>query len=89
MHRTHSSESLGQTAAQAIMTHLAGQQQGKGQGGGTPPVMHRSASGSLLGPAGAALPVPAPGTLQQVAPLPGTLCFSEQAENDVDQQTTM
>ena len=59
MHRTHSSESLGHTAAPAIMTTLAGQQQGKGQGGGTPPVMHRSASGSHLGPAGAALPVPA------------------------------
>ena len=59
MHRTHSSESLGQTAAQAMMTHLAGQQQGKGQGGGTPPVMHRSASGSLLRPAGAAPPAPA------------------------------
>ena len=58
MHRTHSSESLGHTAAQAIITQLAGQQQGKGQG--TPPVMHRSASGSLLGPAGAALLVTAP-----------------------------
>ena len=59
MHRTHSSESLGQTAAQAIMTQLAGQQQGKGQGGGTPPVMNRSASGSLLGPAGAPSTIPA------------------------------
>ena len=85
MHRTHSSESLGPAAAPAIMTHLAGQQQGKGQGGGTPPVMHRSASGSHLGPAGVALPVPASSHAhdRRVATFPDPVCFSGQARNTI------